>query len=228
MKNTMFVATCFAVTLAVAPACASKKFVRTEVGQVNDKVTTMGKSLEDTQERVRVAEQRIGEVDSKAAAAGQTASQAQEAAKTAQTTGTQAMDVGKQAAARAEAVEASTRKLIFETVLTDDQAKFRTGVATLSDEAKAALDQMVAQVKEQKAAIWVEIEGHTDSAGPAAYNEQLGLARAEAVKRYLYEQHQVPLHKMNAISFGEEKPVMDNKTRENRSQNRRVVIKVLA
>jgi outer membrane protein OmpA-like peptidoglycan-associated protein len=74
----------------------------------------------------------------------------------------------------------------------------------------------------------VEIEGHTDSAGPAAYNEQLGLARAEAVKRYLYEQHQVPLHKMNAISFGEEKPVMDNKTRENRSQNRRVVIKVLA
>ena len=48
------------------------------------------------------------------------------------------------------------------------------------------------------------------------------------MKRYLYEQHQVPLHKMNAISFGEEKPVQDNKTRANRSQNRRVVIKVLA
>jgi outer membrane protein OmpA-like peptidoglycan-associated protein len=228
MKKSMFVVSCFAVSLAVAPACATKKFVRTEVGQVNDKVTTLGTSLEETQERVRANETKIGEVDTKAAAAGQSAQQAQEAAKTAQSTGTQAMDVGKQAVARAEAVEATTRKLIFETVLTDDQAKFRSGVAELSDEAKAALDQMVAQVKSQKAAIWVEIEGHTDSAGPAAYNEQLGLQRAEAVKRYLYEQHQVPLHKMNAISFGEEKPVGENKTRDGRSQNRRVVIKVLA
>jgi peptidoglycan-associated lipoprotein len=202
--------------------------VRTEVGQVNDKVTTLGTSLEGTQERVRAAESKISEVDTKAAAAAQSAEEAQRAAKTAQSTGTQALDVGKQAAARAEAVEATTRKLIFETVVTDDQAKFKAGVAELSDEAKAALDQMVAQVKSQKAAIWVEIEGHTDSTGPAAYNEQLGLQRAEAVKRYLYEKHQVPLHKMNAISFGEEKPVGENRTRTGRAQNRRVVVKVLA
>ncbi len=39
-------------------------------------------------------------------------------------------------------------------------------------------------------------------------NERLGLERAEAVKRYLYEQHQVPLHKINVISYGEEKPVV--------------------
>ena len=228
MTKSIFVVSCFAVTLAVAPACATKKFVRTEVGQVNDKVTTLGKSLEETQERVRVAEQKIGEVDTKAAQAGQAAQVADKNAQAAQQTGTQAMEVGKQAVAKAEAVEASTKKLIFETVLTDDQAKFRSGVAKLSDEAKAALDQMVAQVKSQKSAIWVEIEGHTDNVGDAAYNERLGLERAEAVKRYLYEQHQVPLHKMNAISFGEEKPVQDNKNRANRSQNRREVIKVLA
>ena len=138
------------------------------------------------------------------------------------------MEVGKTAVARADAIEAANRKLIFETVLSDDKAKFARGKAELPDEAKAAIDQMVAQVKSQKANIWVEIEGHTDNIGDAAYNEALGLARAEAVKRYLYEQHQVPLHKMNAISFGEEKPVTDNKTRDSRSQNRRVVIKVLA
>lgn len=228
MKQSTFVVSCFALSLAVAPACATKKFVRTEVGQVNDKVTTLGTSLEETQARVRAAETKIGEVDTKATTAGQSAQQAQETAKTAHATGTQAMGVGKQAAARAEAVEASTRRLILETVLTDDQAKFRSGVAELSDEAKAALDQMVAQLKSQKAAVWVEIEGHTDSMGPAAFNEQLGLQRAEAVKRYLYEQHQVPLHKMNAISFGEDRPVTNNKTRANRAQNRRVVIKVLA
>jgi len=228
MKKSMFVVSCFAVTLAVAPACATKKFVRTEVGQVNDKVTTLGKSLEETQERVRVAEQRIGEVDTKAQAAGQSAQQANAAAQTAQNTGTQAMAVGKEAVAKVEAVEASTRKLIFETVLTDDQAKFKSGQAKLSDEAKAALDQVVAQVKAQKSAIWVEIEGHTDNVGDPKFNESLGQARADAVKRYLYEQHQVPLHKINAISFGEEKPIGDNKKRDGRSQNRRVVIKVLA
>jgi outer membrane protein OmpA-like peptidoglycan-associated protein len=228
MKKTLFVVSCLAVTLAVAPACATKKFVRTEVGQVNEKVTTLGKSLEETQERVRVAEGRITEVDSKAAQAGQAAQVADKNASVAQQTGTQAMEVGKQATAKVEAVEASVKKLIFETVLTDDQAKFKSGIAQLSDEAKAALDAMVAQVKSQKSAIWVEIEGHTDNVGEASFNERLGLARAEAVKRYLYEQHQVPLHKMNAISFGEEKPVTDNKTRDNRSQNRRVVIKVLA
>ena len=91
MKKTLFVVSCFAVTLAVAPACATKTFVRTEVGQVNEKVTTLGKSLEETQERVRVAEGRITEVDTKAAQAGQAAQVADKNAAVAQQTGTQAM-----------------------------------------------------------------------------------------------------------------------------------------
>lgn len=228
MKKNLFVMSCFAITLAVAPACATKKFVRTEVGMVNDKVTTMGKSLEETQERVRVAEQRIGEVDTKAGQAGQAAQQANTAAQAAQTTGNQAMEVGKTAVARAEAIEVASRKLIFETVLSDDKAKFARGKDELSDEAKAAIDAMVAQLKSQKANIYVEIEGHTDNTGDAAYNQTLGLARAEAVKRYLYEQHQIPLHKMNVITYGEDKPVAPNNTRAGRAQNRRVVIKVIA
>jgi peptidoglycan-associated lipoprotein len=47
------------------------------------------------------------------------------------------------------------------------------------------------------------------------------------VKRYLYESHQIPLHKMNVISYGEENPVAENKTKAGRAQNRRVVIRVL-
>ena len=54
------------------------------------------------------------------------------------------------------------------------------------------------------------------------------LERAGNVKRYLYETHQVPLHKISIISYGEDKPVGDNKTKDGRAQNRRVVIKVLA
>jgi peptidoglycan-associated lipoprotein len=48
------------------------------------------------------------------------------------------------------------------------------------------------------------------------------------VKRYLYMQHQVPLHKINVISYGEQKPVSPNNTRDGRAQNRRVVIRVLS
>ena len=68
----------------------------------------------------------------------------------------------------------------------------------------------------------------TDSTGAPAVNDKLGLARAENVKRYLYETYQIPLHKINVISYGEQKPVAPNKTRDGRAQNRRVVIKVLA
>jgi outer membrane protein OmpA-like peptidoglycan-associated protein len=121
-----------------------------------------------------------------------------------------------------------TRKLLFEVVLSEDQGKFRFGRTDLPAEAAVAIDQMVAGLQNQKNAVWIEIEGHTDNVGDKFYNERLGMDRAEAVKKYLYEKHQLPLHKMNVISYGEDKPAAPNKTRDGRAQNRRVVIKVLA
>jgi outer membrane protein OmpA-like peptidoglycan-associated protein len=211
--------------LSVAPACATKKFVRTSVGEVNDKVTSQGKTLEETQERVRVAEGRITEVDAKAAAAGDSASKANAAAADASN---KAVEVGRNAEARAVSIEGEMRKLIFETVLSEDRGQFKLGKADLPEDATGALDSMVSQLKADKKNVWVEIEGHTDATGDKAMNEKLGLARAEAVKRYLYEHHQIPLHKINVISYGEDKPVAPNNTRDGRAQNRRVVIKVLA
>ena len=225
MRKSVFTVGLFALTLAVAPACATKKFVRQEVGQVNDKVATMGKSLEDTQERVRQNEGKITEVDAKAAAAQNSASQAQQAASAADQ---HAAQVGTQASQRADAIEAANRKILYEVVLSEDAGKFKFGGTQLPDDAKAALDQLASQLQSQKSAVWIEIEGHTDNVGDKKYNERLGLTRAEAVKMYLYEQHHIPLHKMNVVSYGEEKPVAPNKTRAGRAQNRRVVVKVLA
>ena len=68
---------------------------------------------------------------------------------------------------------------------------------------------------------------HTDSTGDPNVNEQLGLERAEAVKRYLHESHEIPLHRMNVISYGEDKPIAPNDTQTGRAQNRRVVVRVL-
>ena len=210
-----------ALLAAGSTACATKKFVRGEVGQVNDKVEGLSGQLEETQERTRQNEARIGEVDTKAVAAGRTAQEAQMAANTA---AERANAVG----AKAEALEVASRRLVFEVVLSEDQGNFRFGQAELPDEAKARIDEVINGLKADPKGVYIEIEGHTDSVGPTHVNEQIGLDRAESVKRYLYEAHQVPLHKMNVISYGEEKPIAPNKTRQGRAQNRRVVIKVLA
>jgi peptidoglycan-associated lipoprotein len=225
MRNSLMTVGVIVTALSVAPACATKKFVRTSVGEVNDKVTTQGKSLEETQERVRVAEGRITETDAKAMAAGDAASKANAAAAEA---ANRATEVGRTAETRATSIEGEMRKLIFETVLSEDRGKFKLGQAVLPEDAAGALDNMVNTLKADKKAVWVEIEGHTDSTGDKKLNEVLGMQRAEAVKRYLYEKHQIPLHKINVISYGEEKPVAPNNTRAGRAQNRRVVIKVLA
>ena len=225
MRNSLMTVGVIVTALSVAPACATKKFVRTSVGEVNDKVTSQGKTLEETQERVRVAEGRITETDAKAAAAGESATKANAAAADASN---KATEVGRTAEARAAGIEAESRKLIFETVLSEDRGQFKLGKADLPEDATGALDNMVNQLKTDKKALWVEIEGHTDSTGDKMVNEKLGLARAESVKRYLYEKHQIPLHKINVITYGEEKPVAPNNTKDGRAQNRRVVIKVLA
>jgi peptidoglycan-associated lipoprotein len=216
-------------------ACATKKFVRTSVGEVNAKVDSMGRSLEETQERTRRNEGRIAEVDTKAGnaaqaaqvahnAANEAASAASAAANAANTAGSKA-DV---AGSKADAVDKASRRLVYEVVLSEDEGNFKFAKTVLPDEAKAKLDQMVAMIKADPKGVFFEIEGHTDSIGDSKTNERIGLERAESVKRYLYEQHQIPLHKMNVISYGEQKPVAPNKTKAGRAQNRRVVVKVLA
>jgi len=209
-------------------ACATKKFVRQNVGEVNEKVDSMGRSLEETQERTRKNEGRITEVDARAAAAGQSARAANDAAVAANSAAVEANKVGTEANVKFDTADKASKRLVYEVVLSEDQGNFKFGKTVLPDEAKQKLDQMVAQMKQDPKNIYLEIEGHTDSIGAPATNEKIGLQRAEAVKRYLYEQYQIPLHKMNVISYGQEKPIAPNKTKAGRAQNRRVVIKVLA
>jgi peptidoglycan-associated lipoprotein len=222
MLRKFFVALPIAV-LAVggSTACASKKFVRTSVGEVNDKVDSLGQSVEETQERTRKNEGRISEVDQKAGAAAQAAQQANDAASAAHS-------AANAVNGRVDTMDKASKRLVFEVVLSEDQGGFKFGQTKLPDDTKAKLDELVAQLKQDQKNIFIEIEGHTDNVGPAPVNEKIGMERAEAVKRYLYEQYQVPLHKMNVISYGEEKPIAPNNTKAGRAQNRRVVIKVLA
>jgi len=231
MRKTLLAGSIIALSVAVAPACATKGFVREEVGGVNTKVDTLSGTVEQTQQRVGQTEQRIGAVDQKAEAAGKSAAEARTAAGTAQSAADQAQASATAVGGRVDTVAAevaAVRRLIYEVTLSEDQGNFQFGSADLPDEARARLDAVVNDLKSKQQNMFIEIEGHTDNVGSQELNEQLGLERAEAVKRYLYEQHQIPLHRMNVISFGEEKPVAPNNTREGRAQNRRVVVKVLS
>ena len=228
MRKNLTAASLLVATVAIAPACATKGFVREEVGTVNTKVDTLSGTVEQTQERVGQTETRIGEVDQKAEAAGRSATAAQTAADQARTAAEQATANARTVGTRVDAVDSAMRRLVFEVTLNEDQGNFRFGQTDLPDEAKARLDEIVTQLKSDPKGIYIEIEGHTDNVGSKDLNERLGLERAEGVKRYLYEQHQVPLHKMNVISYGESKPVSPNNTRDGRAQNRRVVVRVLS
>ena len=215
------------VVLAIggSTACATKKFVRTSVGEVNEKVDSQGRTIEETQERVRRTEGRVTEVDQRAQAAAQAAQHANDAAVAASD---KATTVGNEANAKFDSIDRASKRLVYEVVLSEDQGNFKFGRVNLPDEAKQKIDQMVSQLKQDPKNIFLEIEGHTDSLGTPKVNERIGLERAESVKKYLYEQYQIPLHKMNVISYGQEKPIAPNKTKAGRAQNRRVVIKVLA
>ncbi len=193
-----------------AGACATKKFVRTRVGEVNDKVSTLSKSVEENQERTRQNEQKIGEVDQRVTTVDTEAK-----------TGIQKVSV------RTEEIDRAAKRLVYEVVINQDEGNFKFAKVDLPDEAKSELDTLVQKLKADPQGAFIEIEGHTDNVGPTEFNKRLGLERAEAVKQYLYEQHQVPLHKMNVISYGEEKPVAPNNTKDGRAQNRRIVVKVL-
>jgi outer membrane protein OmpA-like peptidoglycan-associated protein len=140
---------------------------------------------------------------------------------------TQVEGTAGEALARANAAhKLAEGKFLYQVVLSDDSVKFPVDRHALSPEAQARLDELAQRLMAENRNVYLEIQGHTDATGPEAYNDQLGEARAEAVRKYL-SQKGVALNRMATISYGEEAPVAPNDTSDGRSQNRRVAIVVL-
>ncbi len=72
------------------------------------------------------------------------------------------------------------------------------------------------------------VEGHTDSVGTDAYNQRLSERRANAVRDVLVNQHGLDSSRIEAVGYGESRPVADNATEEGRAINRRVEAEVEA
>lgn len=106
------------------------------------------------------------------------------------------------------------QKVILRTV------NFKFDKSTLTDAAKASLNQVAAALKKQPG-LDVEIQGHTDSVGSLAYNNRLSQQRADAVRSYLISQG-VNGANLTAKGFGPSRPIASNKTSAGRTLNRRV------
>jgi len=210
-----------AALTAGSAACASKKFVRSSVGSTNSKVNELVHSLEETQAQTARHERRIGEVDGKTRKAKGDADAAMGVA-------TGAANSARSAGTRIAAIDKASKRMVYDVALTANEANFAFNHAELPEGARVRIDSMVHQLIDDPKTVYIEIEGHTDDRGSNAVNMKVGLARAKAVQKYLYDVHQIPLHKMNIITFGEERPVAPNKSESGRSQNRRVVIRIRA
>lgn len=141
---------------------------------------------------------------------------------------TQVEGTAKDALDRANAAhKLAEGKFLYQMVLSDDSVKFPVDRHALSPEAEARLNELAQRLKSENRNVYLEIQGHTDATGDPDYNEKLGEARAEAVRRYLNQQG-IALNRMSTISYGEEVPVAPNDTPDGRAQNRRVAIIVLS
>ncbi len=192
------------VVVLAATGCATKKYVRTEVAATEERAA---ERIEVMQSQIENAEIQLAEHDERMDEISETARDALE----------RAVAAGKLAEG----------KFLFERVLSDDLVRFGFDKADLNGNAKGALDTLASDLVSRGENVFVEIQGHTDAVGPENYNLRLGEERAEAVRRYLNQEHGLPLHRMSVISYGESAPVADNGSREDRARNRRVALVVL-
>lgn len=110
---------------------------------------------------------------------------------------------------------------------TTTAVNFKVNSAVLNADAKTKLDELATRALNTKGYV-IEVAGFTDATGGLQKNRILSQNRADAVIRYLVENHQIPLRRVvTPYGYGKSNPVADNTTREGREQNRRVEIKLL-
>jgi outer membrane protein OmpA-like peptidoglycan-associated protein len=246
MKSIPMMFGALALTL-VGTGCATKKYVAKTVSPVDARVTAnesknteknaeqdkalsdqlkqigdVKKDLDEVGTDLSRTKERVTDADSKAAAAGQAAQQANQAAGNAQQSADGARSFAEQGLNRLDRTMTAMNKWNLSTSIS---VLFPVGQSTLSKDAKAQLDEFAQNVSGFER-YQIEVQGFTDKTGPASVNEALSEARANAVARYLTNEHKVPVRSVSMLGSGYALPVGDDKTREGRKQNRRVEIRL--
>jgi len=246
MKMTMMMGSALALSL-LGTGCATKKYVAKTVAPVetrleatetkNDtknsdqdkQLTAHGTQIEELDRDLSRTKERLTDADAKAVAAGDAAKKADSKA----TDAALAADGANKAADNARTFAANGISQLGRTVdaMNNYQMTKSTAVLfgvnryTLNDDAKAQLDDLSKSVAGMERYV-IEVQGFTDKTGPASVNEPLSEKRAEAVARYLANEHKIPVRSMTMLGSGYAQPVADDKTRDGRKQNRRVEVRL--
>jgi outer membrane protein OmpA-like peptidoglycan-associated protein len=129
---------------------------------------------------------------------------------------------GTSEAQKLDAARSETRDADGSLVLTLGDVVFDAGKASLQPSATTAIDRL-AQLLGVYPERSVRIEGHTDSLGDDAANQQLSERRAAAVRDALLARG-IAAARVEAVGYGETRPIADNRTESGRQKNRRIDI----
>lgn len=201
--------------------------LETRVAPVETRVTTTETRVDSAEGRLTAAEQNAQRLSGQLEELAAVANTARGGAKAAQETADQALAASKANSAEILATNDRISAIDNYEAKQSIAVNFRANSAVLSADSKAALDEIAAQAKNEKGYL-IQVTGYASADGGKMANRTLSERRADVVKRYLAENHDIPLHRMiNPFGFGELKPVAENNTREGRKQNRRVEVAIL-
>jgi outer membrane protein OmpA-like peptidoglycan-associated protein len=234
------------LSLTGAGCVATHKYVAKTISPVESRVTASeakntdqdkqladhAKDIDSLTTDLSRTKERVTDADGKAVAAGQAAQRAGERADNAQKAadGAERSAEGAQRAAdrglqRSDVIEKNMVAMNKFDMVKSSTVLFSVNQAKLTDDAKAELDE-IAKMTDGKDRFVIEVQGFTDKTGSALTNERLSEARADAVARYLVNEHKIPVRSINTLGSGYALPVADDKTRDGRKQNRRVEVRL--
>ena len=214
---------------ALLPACATKGFVREQVGstetrlvqrvdategqlrQTSERTTANTQALETTGQRLQGLDSRVGEVAAVADGARR--------------------EVASVASAQREAEEATKQRFANRNRYSPLEQKtiyFDFDKAQLKDAGINELNDVARALKADPNAV-LELQGFADPRGTDRYNYQLTRERVDAVTRYLVQQHGIDLRRIHAVGMGKEALAPGQKaTRDALAKSRRVEIRLMA
>src|SRR5579872_6215706 len=201
--------------------CATKRYVAQQVDPVDKKVSDVDQKQQGTQKQLDQAETKISAADEKATSADTRAGDA--------------ISRADAASQKSDKVRDQLRGELNDRIANLDDYKtagdatvlFKFNSSELSEDAKQQLDALSGNITSAKR-YFIAIQGFTDKVGPAEYNLQLSRRRAEAVQTYLIGTKYVPVYRIQLVGLGKDKPVNDQKTKDDREKNRRVEVTVFS
>jgi len=217
-------------------ACATKRFVREQVGTSE---TRLSQRVETQETGLRETTAKLGETSDLAAANKQAIETTDHQVKGLDTrvgeVSALAGDAKREATAAVEGVRDTESRLsqrlaarnVYSTLETKS-IYFDFAKADVRDEGMAELEDIAKALKADPNAV-VELQGFADPRGDERYNYQLTRERVDAVTRYLVQRHGIDLRRIHAVGMGKVPPAPGEKaTREMLAKSRRVDIRLLA